>query len=91
MTRSLNRRSILRVTLLAAASVPLMACESLQDIPSLFERKPAPLPGDRRDVFPGGVPGIDRTIQQPANAPPDANPVQGQPPGGGPSPDQPRR
>lgn len=75
MTSSrLDRRLVLRAGALAALGLGLTACESLQDIPAMFERKPPPLPGDRQAVFPEGVPGVDRTIPQPANAPPDVAP-----------------
>ncbi|MBN8940933.1 MAG: hypothetical protein J0H01_15635 [Rhizobiales bacterium] len=70
----LDRRLVLRAGALAALGLGLTACESLQDIPAMFERKPPPLPGDRQAVFPEGVPGVDRTIPQPANAPPDVAP-----------------
>jgi hypothetical protein len=71
-----DRRFILRASVLAAAGLGLAGCESLQDIPAMFERKPAPLAGDRQPVFPQGVPGIDRGVQQPANAPSQAAPAE---------------
>jgi hypothetical protein len=67
----LDRRLVLRAATVGALGLGLTACESMQDIGSLFERKQPPLPGDRQAVFPEGVPGIDRTVQQPANAPPE--------------------
>lgn len=69
-----NRRQVLRSGLLGAVAVGLAGCETLQDIPAMFERRPPPLPGERQPVFPEGVPGIDRSIPQPANAPPDVAP-----------------
>ncbi|QCK86984.1 hypothetical protein E8L99_15070 [Phreatobacter aquaticus] len=66
----LDRRFLLRGGLVALAGVALGGCESLQDIPSMFERRNPPIPGNREDVFPGGVPGIDQGINQPANSSP---------------------
>lgn len=79
----LSRRNALRFCAIGAGAVVLGGCESLQDLPHLFERRTPPLPGQREPVFPGGTPGIDRTIPQPANAPPDVQPQQA------PSPAQP--
>ena len=69
-----DRRLVLRTGMLAALGLGLAGCETLQDIPSMFERRQPPLAGDRRAVFPEGVPGIDRSIQQPANSPVGAAP-----------------
>lgn len=75
-----DRRALLRTAALGGFGLMLAGCESLQDIPSMFERRQPPLPGERRPVFPEGVPGIDRSIQQPANSgmipaePPPAQP-----------------
>lgn len=88
----LDRRRVLRAGALGALGLGLTACESLQDLPSMFERRQPPLPGDRQPVFPEGVPGVDRSIPQPANAPPDvaqpAAPAPVEPP---PAEQQPRR
>lgn len=79
-----SRRLLLRSALLIGAGTGLAGCESLQDIPSMFERRQPPVPGERRAVFPEGVPGIDRSIQQPANSPigaaPPADPAPAEPP-----------
>lgn len=84
-----TRRQMLRAGLFGAAALGLSGCETLQDIPAMFERRPPPLPGHREAVFPEGVPGIDRSIPQPANAPPDVAPP---PPAAEPPPEgQPRR
>ncbi|MBL8568345.1 MAG: hypothetical protein JNK84_04600 [Phreatobacter sp.] len=80
-----DRRFFLRAGAVSLAAVALGGCESLQDIPAMFERRQPPLPGDRQAVFPEGVPGIDRSIPQPANAPSQAPPAE-QPPA-----EQPRR
>lgn len=79
----ISRRNALKFGAIGTSAVALGGCESLQDLPHLFERRTPPLPGQREPVFPGGTPGIDRTIPQPANAPPDAQPQQA------PSPTQP--
>jgi hypothetical protein len=71
-----DRRLVLRTGMLAALGLGLAGCETLQDIPSMFERRQPPLAGDRRAVFPEGVPGIDRSIQQPANSPVGAAPAE---------------
>ncbi|WP_439575370.1 hypothetical protein [Phreatobacter sp.] len=90
MTASMTtRRQVLRAGLLGSLGLGLAGCETLQDIPAMFERRPPPLPGQREAVFPEGVPGIDRGIPQPANAPPDVAPP---PPSAEPPPEeQPRR
>lgn len=75
-----DRRLVLRTAALGGAGLLLAGCESLQDIPAMFERRQPPLPGDRRAVFPEGVPGIDRSIQQPANSPVGAPPPPAEPP-----------
>lgn len=67
-----DRRFLLRAGVVSLAALALGGCETLQDIPAMFERRPPPLPGDRQAVFPEGVPGIDRSIPQPANAPSSA-------------------
>jgi hypothetical protein len=75
----LDRRSMLRGGLVGIAAIALGGCESLQDIPAMFERRNPPLPGNREDVFPGGVPGIDQSIGQPANSsPPPQAPAEAQ-------------
>lgn len=76
-TLRFDRRFVLRAGLVGLAGVALAGCESLQDIPAMFERRNPPLPGERQEVFPGGVPGIDQGISQPANSsPPPAQPAQ---------------
>lgn len=71
MDEGVDRRHVLRLVGLGGLGLGLGGCESLQDIPSMFERRAPPLPGQREPVFPGGVPGIDRSIPQPANSPLD--------------------
>lgn len=75
-----DRRLLLRTGMLAGLGLTLAGCETLQDIPAMFERRSPPLAGDRRPVFPEGVPGIDRSIQQPANSPIGAAPPPAEPP-----------
>jgi hypothetical protein len=47
----------------------LSACESMQDM-NPFAEKQTPLPGDRRPLFPEGVPGVEPNAppQQPMNS-----------------------
>jgi hypothetical protein len=71
MAGTVDRRGMMRLMVLGGLGLGLGGCESLQDIPHMFERRTPPLPGQREPVFPGGVPGIDRTIPQPANSPLD--------------------
>ncbi len=75
-----DRRLVLRTAVLGGAGLILAGCETLQDIPAMFERRSPPLAGDRRPVFPEGVPGIDWSIQQPANSPVGAAPPPAEPP-----------
>ena len=76
----LDRRFLMRAGLVGLAAGALGGCESLQDIPAMFERRNPPLPGNREEVFPGGVPGIDQSINQPANSsPPPQQPAQTEP------------
>lgn len=75
-----DRRLVLRTAVLGGGALVLAGCETLQDIPAMFERRSPPLAGDRRPVFPEGVPGIDRSIQQPANSPIGAAPPPAEPP-----------
>lgn len=62
--------SMFRVALIALPlSFALTACETLQDLNPLEEKK-APLTGDRKPVFPQGVPGVEFNAppQQPSNS-----------------------
>ena len=59
----MRARRILMVASLLAAGFALSGCESF-DPESWFNTK-KPLPGDRRPMFPGGVPGV------PQGVPPD--------------------
>jgi hypothetical protein len=46
------------------AVAPLVAgCETLERLNPFGERE-TPLPGERREVFPGGVPGVARGIPE---------------------------
>ncbi len=63
--------SFLRVALLLAPlSLGLAACETLQDLNPLGDEKKTPLTGDRRAVFPNGVPGVQYSAPptQPSNS-----------------------
>ena len=55
------RRTVLVASLLAAG-LTLSGCESF-DPESWFSTK-KPLPGDRRPMFPGGVPGVPQGVPQ---------------------------
>jgi hypothetical protein len=56
--------------LLAPFSLGLAACETLQDLNPLDNDKKTPLSGDRRAVFPQGVPGVQYSAPptQPTNS-----------------------
>lgn len=56
-----TRRALLIVSVLAAGFA-LSACESF-DPENMFNQK-KPLPGDRRAVFPEGVPGVPKGVPQ---------------------------
>ncbi len=67
---AIGHRHLLRAALLA---VPLAfgvaGCESMQNL-NPFAEKQTPLPGERRPLFPEGVPGVEfgAPPQQPANS-----------------------
>ncbi|ALK08454.1 hypothetical protein [Blastochloris viridis] len=69
MAAALSRRLLL----LAAGALAVAGCESLDKLNPFDERK-TPLPGDRKPLFPEGVPGVNygEPPPQPANAPPPA-------------------
>jgi len=65
-----TKSSLLRVLLLLAPlSLALGACETLEDL-SPFDEKKKPVAGDRRALFPQGVPGVQYSAppQQPTNS-----------------------
>lgn len=65
MPRSRMRSSLRIALLLAPLSFGLAACETLENLNPFDEQgKKTPLSGDRRPVFPEGVPGVQY------NAPP---------------------
>src|SRR5271166_4777268 len=61
---------------LAAAAALVSGCDTLENLGSVFDNK-TKLPGDRKDVFPGGVPGVTPGVppemvkgyHEPADAP----------------------
>jgi hypothetical protein len=57
------------VLLLAPLSVGLAGCETLEDL-NPFDEKKKPIAGDRRALFPAGVPGVQYNAppQQPTNS-----------------------
>jgi hypothetical protein len=57
------------VVLLAPLTLGLAACETLEDM-NPFDEKKTPLQGDRRSLFPQGVPGVQYNAppQQPTNS-----------------------
>ncbi|BBF94174.1 hypothetical protein [Blastochloris tepida] len=71
----MRRRSFpaVRLALLVAATLAVAGCETMEKLNPFDERK-APLPGDRKPLFPEGVPGVNygEPPPQPANAPPPA-------------------
>ena len=54
------RRIVLTLSLLAFG-LTLSACESSKDPSEWFDSK-KPLPGERKDVFPDGVPGVPQGV-----------------------------
>jgi hypothetical protein len=65
-----KRSSLFRVALLLAPfSLGLAACETLEDL-NPFDEKKKPIAGDRRALFPQGVPGVQYNAppQQPTNS-----------------------
>jgi hypothetical protein len=65
-----KRSSLFRVALLLAPlSLGLAACETLEDL-NPFDTKKTPIAGDRRALFPNGVPGVQYNAppQQPTNS-----------------------
>jgi len=58
----MRARRILLIASLLAAGFALSGCESF-DPESWFNTK-KPLPGDRRPMFPGGVPGVPQGVPQ---------------------------
>ncbi|RAI34137.1 hypothetical protein CH338_21385, partial [Rhodoplanes elegans] len=57
-------RARARVILLAAAAVaalPLAGCDQIDNLTAVFDTKKK-LPGDRKPVFPEGVPGIQQGV-----------------------------
>lgn len=77
----------LRLAALIALALTASACESLEKF-NPFDEKKKPLPGERRPVFPEGVPGV--TTSPPPVQPANANVVPSAAPkgGAGPSPSQ---
>jgi hypothetical protein len=69
MSAAFSRRSLL----LVASALAVAGCESLDKL-NPFEERKTPLPGDRKPMFPEGVPGVNygEPPPQPANAPPPA-------------------
>jgi hypothetical protein len=79
-----KQKSLLRVALLLAPfSLGLAACETLENLNPFDESsKKKPLSGDRRAVFPDGVPGVQYSAppQQPSNSNITINQMQQQNP-----------
>ncbi|MEW6254448.1 MAG: hypothetical protein AB1592_00710 [Pseudomonadota bacterium] len=67
MSRSLT--PTFRLSLAFACAFALAGCETLEKI-NPFGEKETPLVGDRRPVFPQGVPGVSYSepVAQPSNA-----------------------
>jgi len=69
MKRAKTARFLRLAVFLAPLSLSLAACETLDNL-NPFEDKKTPLSGDRRSLFPDGVPGVERNAppQQPTNS-----------------------
>lgn len=69
--RRAKAASFLRIALvLAPLSAGLAACETLENLNPFDDTKKTPLSGDRRALFPQGVPGVEQNAppQQPTNS-----------------------
>jgi hypothetical protein len=65
-----SRSSLLRAAIfLVPLSLGLAACETLEGL-NPFDEKKTPIAGDRRALFPNGVPGVQLSAppQQPTNS-----------------------
>jgi hypothetical protein len=58
----MRHRRIVLIASLLACGLTLSACESFD--PSEWFNSKKKLPGDRKDVFPGGVPGVPQGVPQ---------------------------
>ena len=56
----MRARCLLHVMAVVACGLTLSGCETF-DIEGMFSNK-KPLPGERRTVFPGGVPGVQQGV-----------------------------
>ncbi|QTL04592.1 hypothetical protein J5J86_04445 [Aquabacter sp. L1I39] len=74
----------LRLAIVMALGLGVASCESLEKLNPFEEKKP-PLPGERKPVFPNGVPGVTYTgpVAQPANSNVDPTALQPQQQPGG--------
>src|SRR5215510_6752113 len=52
---------LMAMLLLAAAGLPLAACESIENLTNMLDTKKK-LAGDRKPVFPEGVPGVSMGV-----------------------------
>lgn len=87
--------SFLKIALLLAPlSLGIAACETLENLNPFDDTKKTPLSGDRRSLFPQGVPGVEQNAppQQPSNSniqiPPQQQAPETAP---APEPEQPQR
>lgn len=69
MKRAKTARFVRLALFLAPLSLSLAACDTLDNL-NPFDEKKTPLSGDRRALFPDGVPGVERNAppQQPTNS-----------------------
>lgn len=69
MKRAKTTKFLRLALFLAPLSLGLAACETLDNL-NPFEDKKTPISGDRRALFPDGVPGVERNAppQQPTNS-----------------------
>lgn len=74
----------LRLAIVMALGLGVASCESLEKL-NPFEEKKTPLSGERKPVFPQGVPGVNYSapLAQPANSNVDPTALQPQTQPGG--------
>jgi hypothetical protein len=81
-------RAPVRLLLVLALLGPVGACSQTAEFFANLSERETPLPGERKPVFPGGVPGVSQGVppeylpqnQQQAAPPPAQQPQAQQPP-----------
>jgi hypothetical protein len=72
-----------RLFMILCLMVPVAGCTNVASFFADIADREVPLPGERKPVFPGGVPGVQQGVPQeylrPADNPPAAEPQPAQP------------